>query len=113
MPTIFISHVEEDRDIAFELAAGLEAGGYSTWLYERDGIVLVEGSGRIAKESSCRASRHPGTMPSGGAAAGWSRRPAVAACWSHRPALAACWRAPQRRDSPRRAVHLRSRDEWG
>jgi len=38
MSTIFISHVEEDQSVAFELADGLEACGYRTWLYERDGI---------------------------------------------------------------------------
>ncbi len=35
---IFISHVEEDQAIAVELAQGLEANGYSTWYFERDGL---------------------------------------------------------------------------
>ena len=36
MSQIFISHVEEDADVALELARGLEAAGYTTWYYERD-----------------------------------------------------------------------------
>jgi len=35
---IFISHVEEDEAIALDIAAGLEAAGYSCWYYERDGL---------------------------------------------------------------------------
>lgn len=35
---IFISHVEEDEVIALDIAAGLEAAGYSCWYYERDGL---------------------------------------------------------------------------
>jgi hypothetical protein len=38
MSDIFISHVEEDEAIALEIAAGLEAVGYSTWYYERDSM---------------------------------------------------------------------------
>ena len=38
MSDIFISHVEENSDIAFQIAAGLEASGYSTWYYERDSL---------------------------------------------------------------------------
>jgi tetratricopeptide (TPR) repeat protein len=37
MSDIFISHVEEDTDLALETAQGLEAAGYETWCYERDG----------------------------------------------------------------------------
>ncbi len=33
---VFISYVEEDGSVAHEIAAGLEAKGYSTWYYERD-----------------------------------------------------------------------------
>ena len=36
MSQIFISHVEEDAQVALELAQGLEAAGYRTWYYERD-----------------------------------------------------------------------------
>jgi sugar lactone lactonase YvrE len=36
-PYVFISHVEEDRDIA--VAEGLEEAGYETWYYERDSII--------------------------------------------------------------------------
>jgi hypothetical protein len=36
MSTVFISHAEEDRALALEIAGGLERGGYSTWYYERD-----------------------------------------------------------------------------
>ncbi len=39
MRDIFISYVEEDSSIATQLAEGLEAAGYSTWYYERDGEV--------------------------------------------------------------------------
>jgi hypothetical protein len=35
---IFISHVEEDADVALEIAHGLEDAGYKTWFYERDNI---------------------------------------------------------------------------
>ena len=38
MSDIFISHVEEDSDIALEITLGLEEAGYSTWYYELDGI---------------------------------------------------------------------------
>ena len=39
MKDIFISYVEEDSGITTELAEGLEAAGYSTWYYERDGAL--------------------------------------------------------------------------
>jgi len=35
---VFISHVEEDADIALEIALGLEEAGYTTWCYEADSI---------------------------------------------------------------------------
>ena len=38
MYDIFISHVEEDADIALEIALGLEEAGYKTWFYEVDSI---------------------------------------------------------------------------
>lgn len=38
MSDVFISHVEEDKCIALELADGLDRSGYSTWLYERDSV---------------------------------------------------------------------------
>jgi hypothetical protein len=36
MSDIFISHVEEDSEVAFQIALGLEGAGYSTWCYELD-----------------------------------------------------------------------------
>lgn len=38
MSHIFISHVEEDADIALEIALGLEEAAYKTWSYETDSI---------------------------------------------------------------------------
>lgn len=38
MSDIFISHVEEDAEVALEIAMGLEEAGYSTWCYEADSI---------------------------------------------------------------------------
>jgi len=38
MSDIFISHVEEDADIALEIALALEEVGYTTWTYEVDSI---------------------------------------------------------------------------
>jgi hypothetical protein len=35
---IFISYVEEDSSVATQIGDGLEAAGYSTWLYERDSL---------------------------------------------------------------------------
>jgi hypothetical protein len=35
---IFISHVEEDADIASEIAKSLEKAGYKAWYYERDSV---------------------------------------------------------------------------
>src|SRR5271154_5702405 len=33
---VFISYVQEDGAVAYEIAAGLESQGYSAWYYERD-----------------------------------------------------------------------------
>ena len=33
MSDVFISHVEEDADIALEIILGLEEAGYATWCY--------------------------------------------------------------------------------
>lgn len=38
MSDVFISHVEEDADIALEIALGLEQSGYTTWCYELDSL---------------------------------------------------------------------------
>jgi hypothetical protein len=38
MHDVFIAHVEEDAEIALEIALGLEEAGYSTWCYEVDNI---------------------------------------------------------------------------
>jgi len=38
MSDVFISHVEEDADIALEIALALEEAGYTTWCYEVDNI---------------------------------------------------------------------------
>ena len=35
---IFISHVEEDADVALRLADRLELAGYTTWCFERDSL---------------------------------------------------------------------------
>jgi hypothetical protein len=38
MSDIFVSYVEEDSRIADQIGQGLRAAGYSTWLYEQDGL---------------------------------------------------------------------------
>ena len=38
MSDVFISHVEEDTEIALQIALGLEEAGYTTWCYEIDNI---------------------------------------------------------------------------
>jgi hypothetical protein len=38
MSHVFISHVEEDGEIALEIARGLEEAGYNTWYFERDSL---------------------------------------------------------------------------
>ena len=35
---VFIAHVEEDAEVALEIALGLEEAGYTTWCYEVDSI---------------------------------------------------------------------------
>jgi hypothetical protein len=37
-PDVFISHAEPDWPVAQELADGLEAAGFATWLYESQGL---------------------------------------------------------------------------
>jgi hypothetical protein len=39
---IFISYVEEDGEIARQLAAGLEEAGFAVWYYERDSLPAVQ-----------------------------------------------------------------------
>lgn len=34
----FVSHVEEDQELALQIANGLEEAGYKTWYYERDSL---------------------------------------------------------------------------
>ena len=38
MSDVFIAHVEEDADVALEIALSLEEAGYTTWCYEVDSI---------------------------------------------------------------------------
>ena len=38
MSDVFIAHVEEDAEIALEVALGLEEAGYTTWTYEADSM---------------------------------------------------------------------------
>lgn len=38
MVHVFIAHVEEDAEVALEIALGLEEAGYATWCYEVDSI---------------------------------------------------------------------------
>ena len=38
MSDVFIAHVEEDANVALEIAIGLEEVGYTTWCYEVDSI---------------------------------------------------------------------------
>lgn len=38
MSDIFMSYVEEDSSVATQIGDGLQAAGYSTWLYERDSL---------------------------------------------------------------------------
>jgi hypothetical protein len=41
MSHIFVSHVEEDADVALGIALGLEQAGFSTWCYELDSVAGV------------------------------------------------------------------------
>jgi hypothetical protein len=54
MHDIFIAHVEEDANVALEIALGLEEVGYTTWCYEVDSIpgqsYLIQ-TGRAVEES--------------------------------------------------------------
>jgi len=36
MADVFISHIEEDAEVAETIAHSLEGAGYTTWYYERD-----------------------------------------------------------------------------
>jgi hypothetical protein len=36
MSQVFISHIEEEQNVAEEIARGLEEAGYTVWYYERD-----------------------------------------------------------------------------
>ena len=36
MADVFVSHAEEDAEVALEVARGLRAAGYSTWTYEEN-----------------------------------------------------------------------------
>jgi len=47
MHDILIAHVEEDAEVALEIALGLEEAGYSTWCYEVDDI---PGPGRFPRQ---------------------------------------------------------------
>jgi hypothetical protein len=51
---VFISHVEEDAEIAEQIAHALEAAGYTTWYYERNSVpgpsYLVQ-TGRAIEQS--------------------------------------------------------------
>ena len=38
MSDVFISHVDQDSDIALEIALGLEEVGFTTWCYEFDSV---------------------------------------------------------------------------
>jgi len=55
MSHIFIAHVEEDADVALNIALGLEKAGYRTWFYELDSIpgasYLIQ-TGQAVEQSS-------------------------------------------------------------
>jgi len=56
MSQIFISHTEEDAEVALEIALSLEKVGYTTWCYELDSIpgpsYLIETGDAIDKAQS-------------------------------------------------------------
>jgi hypothetical protein len=55
MNYLFISHVEEDRSVALELAALLEEAGFRTWYYERDcypGLSYLIQTGQAIEDSA-------------------------------------------------------------
>jgi len=53
---IFISHIENDSAVAFEIAKGIEKAGYETWYHERDSLpgpsYLVQTSQAIIKSQA-------------------------------------------------------------
>jgi len=54
MGVLFISHVALNEPEVVEIAGGLEAEGYSTWYYERDGVVgssYLTTTGQVIDES--------------------------------------------------------------
>ena len=56
MHDVFVSHVEEDRELALDLADRLQQAGVSTWCYERDQVAgpsYLERTGTAVSE--CRA----------------------------------------------------------
>ncbi|MFC1597828.1 toll/interleukin-1 receptor domain-containing protein, partial [Planctomycetota bacterium] len=56
MKDAFISHVDEDRDIAESIATELEASGCSVWYYERDsipGLSYLSQTRRAIDEAKC------------------------------------------------------------
>jgi hypothetical protein len=56
MADVFVSHAEEDEDIAVALVEGLEAAGYSTWHYQRDSLPGRSYLTQVAEEiDRCRA----------------------------------------------------------
>ncbi len=50
MADIFLSHVEEDAEVAIAIADALEAAGFSTWYYERDSIPGLPYLVRVCEE---------------------------------------------------------------
>ena len=56
MSQVFISHAEEDIDVALEIALGVEAAGFATWCYEIDSIpgpsYLIQ-TGQAVEECIC------------------------------------------------------------
>ena len=56
MADVFISHVEEDEQLALGFAKGLEEAGFTTWYYERDNLPGVpQLQQTTAAIGSCRA----------------------------------------------------------
>jgi len=56
MSHVFISHVEEDADIALQIALGLEEAGFATWCYETDsipGLSYLIQTGQAVENASC------------------------------------------------------------
>jgi len=65
---IFISHIENDSVVAFEIAKGLEKAGYETWYHERDSLpgpsYLVQTSQAIIKSQAVVVIISPAAMTS-------------------------------------------------